>query len=360
MEFNDAQLEKADYLRPYVHRVALTSLPAMAIANYFAPRRSKLRPLLIGGAGLAGAGLGIADRKIEEMVEKNPERAKKLTHYSKPETLTLKLERDPPMHKKANGLFEKNAGVAERVLRNRDELAEAFPITARANGLKEALQKEALALTGAQVQQGAGMARNAGQALLRNRLLAPSALGAAGALGGALMSDDHPVAGTLAGAGIGAALGHYGAPHLGKYLDTAGQNVQKNVSKATWGLFKNKPGSFSLSDIPSLMQKKPGLLQRALRLVKKGSANLPHEEKGEVRGRPFLGMLSEGAEKSHAVDINGLVGELTNHSHVMRSATESQLRTLFPNSASESYGRNRAIGRTLEDTLSEIGRATSR
>lgn len=359
MQFTDEQLEKADRLRPYAHRMALTSLPAMAIANYFTPK-NKLRPLIIGAAGLAGAGVGYADRKIEEMVEQNPEKAKKLTHYHKPQTLTLKLERDLPMHKNGSALFEKNAGVAERLLRNRDELADAFPMTAAATGLTQPLRKEAVSLSGETLLSGAGKMRATGQALLGNKLLAPGALGAAGAIGGALLSDDHPVAGTLAGAGIGAAIGHFGGPHVGQYLETAGKNMETNVGRASRGFFRNKPVNFALSDVPALMKARPSMFQRALRFVKRADADTSYEEKGGPRGRPSLGMLSEAAEKSHAVDINGLVGALSAHSHTMRSATESQLRSLFPNSASDSYGRHRAIGRTLEDTLSEIGRATSR
>lgn len=343
------RLRKVDVARPYAHRAALFGLPAMGAANYMLPQM-KHRGLAVGALGAAGAGLGLMDRKIESLAEEHEELRPTLKNYAKNHPSS-----GAPM-------AAKTASVADRVRRNQDELAAAFPMTMAQRG---ELQKEALLLD----PKRTGQALSALQRGMHG--IKPTAIGAGvGAGVGALSNKEDRLKGALVGGAVGAGLGAGSTAavrHLDQPISRGIYNI-KQMARAT----NNAPAS--ATDLLSAAQKanpthdklyQNMYKQPAAEVGKTGSApmqkragiNTMNDAHRAIGGRPPYALLTMGGETSNDAVINQMLRALFANTDAMRKATEDQVLAAFPLSAPFSYGRHRAIGRTADDIKAEIALA---
>jgi hypothetical protein len=348
------RLRKIDTARPYAHRAGMMGLPAMAAANYMLPQM-KRRGLAVGAIGAAGAGLGLMDRKIESLAEEHEELRPTLKNYSKGTPSS-----GAPM-------AAKTASVADRVRRNQDELAAAFPMTM---AQRVELQKEALLL------DPKTTARMGGHAMQFMRGAKPAMIGAGvGAVGGALADGENRGRGALVGALGGAALGGAATGLTRAYTP----ELKAGLSQA-WNAHKGK-SSVSAADYfrdvkQGFKNYKPPAAQPAAQtaaapaaaeagktvtasapMQKRAGINTMHDAHRAIGGRPPYALLTMGGETSNDAVINQMLRALFANTDAMRKATEDQVLAAFPLSAPYSYGRHRAIGRTADDIKAEIALA---
>lgn len=343
------RLRKIDTIRPYAHRAAIMGLPAMAAANYLLPQM-KRRGLAVGAAGAAGAGLGLLDRKIEQLAEEHEELRPTLKNYAKITPTSGAL------------MPSKTASVADRVRRNQEELTAAFPMTM---AQRVELQKEAFML------DPRSTARMGGQALKVMKGPAPALIGAGvGAVGGAVADGENRGRGALTGALVGGALGggatgltHMYGGELAAGLRKANVAAMKGGGKApvsSGDYVKNFREGFKGYTPPA-----PPESAVASGAAKTGSAsmqkragmNTMHDAHRAIGGRPPYALLTMGGETSNNAVINHMLRALFANTDAMRKATEDQVLAAFPLSAPYSYGRHRAIGRTADDIKAEIALA---
>lgn len=83
------------------------------------------------------------------------------------------------------------------------------------------------------------------------------------------------------------------------------------------------------------------------------------DRKGELRGRGGEATFTEGAEKSHVENHQGVLDSLFSRKDKMRSMCETQLGSLFANSG-DSYGRARNVGMTAREASGVVNRAFSK
>jgi len=393
------RLRKVDTVRPYAHRAAIFGLPAMASANYMLPQM-KRRGLAVGAIGAAGAGLGLMDRKIEQLAEEHEELRPTLKNYSKGTPSS------------GISMSAKTASVSDRVRRNQDELAAAFPMTM---AQRVELQKEALLL------DPKTTAKATGQALSFMRGAKPTLIGAGvGAVGGAAADGENRGRGALTGALVGGALGGGATaltraytPELRAGMTAANRAAirgGKPVGAADYTKtfkegFKNyKPpvapeGTASTAAVQKqtrrsrkatspvqqpvtqpAVQSTPtqtaqelgdmrtrektqsapasSLRHRLHQMTsKEAGINTMHDAHRAIGGRPPYALLTMGGETSNDAVINQMLRALFANTDAMRKATEDQVLAAFPLSAPYSYGRHRAIGRTADDIKAEIALA---
>lgn len=345
------RLRKVDAVRPYAHRAALMGLPSMAAANYLLPQM-KRRGLAVGAIGAAGAGLGLMDRKIEQLAEEHEELRPTLKNYAKNTPSS-----GAPMAAKI-------ASVADRVRRNYDELTAAFPMTM---AQRVELQKEALLL------DPKTTARMGGHAMQFMRGAKPTMLGAGvGAVGGALADGENRGRGALVGALGGAALGGAATgltraytPELKAGL-TQGWRAHKgksSVSAADYFRdvkqgFKNyKPPATQPAAQTAAAPAAEAGKTASVAMRKQAGINTMNDAHRAIGGRPPYALLTLGGETSNDAVINQMLRALFANTDAMRKATEDQVLAAFPLSAPYSYGRHRAIGRTADDIKAEIALA---
>lgn len=349
------RLRKVDTTRPYAHRAAIFGLPSMAAANYLLPQGIKRRHLAVGALGAAGAGLGLMDRKIEQLAEEHEELRPTLKNYAK--------STGAPM-------AAKTASVSDRVRRNQDELAAAFPMTM---AQRVELQKEAVMLD---LKTTAGAA---GRAFRFMKGPAPTLIGAGvGAAGGALADGENRGRGALVGGLAGAALGGgaTGLTHAYKGELAAGLRRANITVKGTRdqpisareyakrfreGFRDYKPPAPPAT--PAASGAAEGAAEAAKTatasalMQKRAGINTMNDAHRAIGGRPPYALLTLGGETSNDAVINQMLRALFANTDAMRKATEDQVLAAFPLSAPYSYGRHRAIGRTADDIKAEIALA---
>lgn len=354
------RLRKIDTARPYAHRAGMMGLPAMAAANYMLPQM-KRRGLAVGAIGAAGAGLGLMDRKIESLAEEHEELRPTLKNYSKGTPSS-----GAPM-------AAKTASVADRVRRNQDELAAAFPMTM---AQRVELQKEALMLDPKTTGRGLSAA------FRTMKGVKPTLVGAGvGAVGGAVADGENRGRGALTGALVGGALGGAATGLTHAYKGEISAGLRKaNVAAMKGGgttptsagdYYKNFKGGFKSYKPPAPPEgavasgAAEGTAAAAEGTTKGGSApmqkragmNTMNDAHRAIGGRPPYALLTMGGETSNDAVINQMLRSLFANTDAMRKATEDQVLAAFPLSAPYSYGRHRAIGRTADDIKAEIALA---
>lgn len=360
------RLRKVDAARPYAHRAAIMGLPAMAAANFMLPQM-KRRGLTVGAIGAAGAGVGLMDRKIEQLAEEHEELRPTLKNYAKGNPSS-----GVPM-------AAKTASVSDRVRRNQDELAAAFPMTM---SQRAELQKEALMLD--PKSTGKGLAE-----LFRTmKGVKPALVGAGvGAAGGALADGENRGRGALTGALVGGALGGAatGLTHVYKGEISAGlrkANVaaMRGGSRKGAGTTPTSAGDYYKNFKEGFKGYKPPAppegavasgaaegtaaaagagkeVTGSAPMQKRAGINTMHDAHRAIGGRPPYALLTMGGETSNDAVINQMLRSLFANTDAMRKATEDQVLAAFPLSAPYSYGRHRAIGRTADDIKAEIALA---
>jgi len=339
------RLRKVDTVRPYAHRAAIFGLPAMASANYMLPQM-KRRGLAVGAIGAAGAGLGLMDRKIEQLAEEHEDLRPTLKNYSKG----------------TPSMSAKTASVSDRVRRNQDELAAAFPMTM---AQRVELQKEAL------MADPKTLGRLGGHAMEFMRGVKPTAIGAGvGAVTGAITNEDSlkgAVKGGLIGGAVGGAatgLTRAYTPELKAGLTSAwrgSEAARKNKQLTSVGdyLSNVRKGfrNYQPPAPPSAAAEAGKTVTGSAPMQKRAGINTMHDAHRAIGGRPPYALLTMGGETSNDAVINQMLRALFANTDAMRKATEDQVLAAFPLSAPYSYGRHRAIGRTADDIKAEIALA---
>ncbi len=347
------RLRKVDTARPYLHRAAMFGLPAMASANYMLPQM-KRRGLAVGAIGAAGAGLGLLDRKIEQIAEEHEELRPTLKNYAKgtggatPMSTTTKA-----------------ASAFDRVRRNKDELTEAFPQTM---AQRVELQKEALLL------DPKSTAKATGKALSFMRGAKPTLIGAGvGAVGGAAADGENRGRGALTGALVGGALGGGATaltraytPEIRAGMTAANRAAIKggkpvgaaDYTKTFKEGFKNyKPPAPPEPAVASGAAEAGKTVTGSAPMQKRAGMNTTTDAHRAIGGRAPYSLLTLSAETSNDAVINQMLRALFANTDAMRQATEDQVLAAFPLSQPYSYGRHRAIGRTADDIKAEIALA---
>lgn len=347
------RLRKVDEVRPYLHRAALFGLPAMGAANYLTSATNPRKALIVGATGLGAAGLGLLDRKIESLAEEHEELRPTLKHYSKGVTPS------------APAPTVKAASAFTRVRRNREELAEAFPMTAAA---RSDLQKEGVALVDPRAVAKQGLS-----ALRFMQGVKPTAIGAGlgAAYGGLTAEKGHGVRGALTGAAVGGALGagttglarKFGRPIESGLVAAKGRGLRPDmVSPETWqsnfrqGFMQEyrPPAPPAGTPAPAVVPP-PRAIETTME--KLNGMDTTTDAHRAIGGRPPYALLTLSAETSNDAVINQMLRGLFANTDAMRKATEEQVLAAFPLSQPYSYGRHRAIGRTAEDIKAEIALA---
>jgi len=351
------RLRKVDAARPYAHRAAIMGLPAMAAANFMLPQM-KRRGLTVGAIGAAGAGIGLMDRKIEQLAEEHEELRPTLKNYARGNPSS-----GVPM-------AAKTASVSDRVRRNQNELAAAFPMTM---AQRTDLQKEALMLDPKSTAKGLSAAIKAMKGIK------PTLVGAGvGAAGGALADGENRGRGALVGALAGGAMGgaatlatrHYAHP-----LQRASVNIGamgKTPASVTDVMAAAKAPNAKFDSLAARLAKRPAPPEGAAAsgaaeagrevtgsapMQKRAGMNTMNDAHRAIGGRPPYALLTMGGETSNDAVINQMLRALFANTDAMRKATEDQVLAAFPLSAPYSYGRHRAIGRTADDIKAEIALA---
>jgi hypothetical protein len=354
------RLRRVDEVRPYLHRAALFGLPAMGVANYMTAPTNPRKALIVGATGLGAAGLGLLDRKIESLAEEHEELRPTLKHYSKNVAPSVSA---PTV---------KAASAFTRVRRNREELSEAFPLTAAA---RPELQKEALISVNPKAL--GGTISSALGAVRRGAHVLPTTVigGGIGAMRGASQAEDgHGLSGAIKGGLLGAGAGFAAS----KGLQAVGKSAP--VGRAVGGASNALKG---MGETPIGVRQTVGVIRKgaadaqalgARRAAAKAAVVPPPraiettmeklngmdtttDAHRAIGGRPPYALLTLSAETSNDAVINQMLRGLFANTDAMRKATEEQVLAAFPLSQPYSYGRHRAIGRTAEDIKAEIALA---
>jgi len=356
---NKERLRRFDDTRPYIHRAAMFALPAMAAGIYLVPKSMEPhKHKILAALGATGAGVGLIDRKIEQLGEEHEELRPVLKSYNKTPAA--------PMAKAASAMT--------RVARNRDELVEMFPGTMAARG---ELQK--VAFNAGNIQKGMKFLQRGGATI------PGAAIGAGvGAIHGAYTADKgHGLGGAIKGGLVGGALG--GAAGKGLQLASNTATAKRVVGGASPGIVNavhgaqeaftgartavntgaardaarvaQPTGQTNMTDALRNMGRPPPPLPMtvtASAFSKKAGMDTTHEGERPISGRAPFATLSSAAEISNDAVINQMLRGLYANTDAMRKATEEQVMAAFPMSGPHSYGRHRAIGRTADDIKAEI------